>query len=226
MADNFNISDQPGGGGAGVDSFEGRTGVVVAVAGDYLASEVTNDSAVSGAFVDDALNALATAILAARSQLDKFTANEAVFVGASAASGGARNGHSVINFDDTTNEEIIFESIMSDDYDGAASFIVDVQWAGATATTGDVKWNAQFERLAEAGQDLDTDGFAAAITATQVTNATSGVLTYTGITFSNAQADGIQPGEAYRLKLIRDASNVADTMVGDAQVLGVEERLA
>lgn len=42
-----------------VDSFEGRTGVVTATAGDYAASEVTNDSGVTGTNVDDALNNLA-----------------------------------------------------------------------------------------------------------------------------------------------------------------------
>jgi hypothetical protein len=224
MANEFNISDQPGG-GAGVDSFEGRTGAVVGVAGDYAASEVTNDSAVAGAFVDDALNNLAAAIILARKQLDSFTANDAVFVGASAASGTARNGHSLIAFDDTAVEEIIFEGLMSNDYDGLASMVVDLQWAAATAVAGDVKWNVQFERLAEAGQDLDVDGFAAALTVTQVTNATAGVLTYSAITFTKAQADGINSGESYRLKVTRDATNVADDMVGDAQLLAVDLRV-
>lgn len=41
-----------------VDSVFGRTGNVVAVAGDYSASEVTNDSTVSGTNVDDALDNL------------------------------------------------------------------------------------------------------------------------------------------------------------------------
>lgn len=47
-----------------VISVFGRDGAVVAVAGDYSASEVTNDSGVSGTNVDDALNALYTAISA------------------------------------------------------------------------------------------------------------------------------------------------------------------
>lgn len=42
-----------------VDSVFGRTGVVVAVAGDYEASLVTNDSGVAGATVADALDTLA-----------------------------------------------------------------------------------------------------------------------------------------------------------------------
>lgn len=43
---------------AEVSSFEGRTGDVVASAGDYAASEVTNDSGVAGTNVDDALDTL------------------------------------------------------------------------------------------------------------------------------------------------------------------------
>lgn len=45
-----------------VDSFEGRTGTVVAVSGDYSASQITNDSTVTGANVDDALETLAADI--------------------------------------------------------------------------------------------------------------------------------------------------------------------
>jgi hypothetical protein len=45
-------------GSGGVTSFEGRTGVVVGVADDYLASEVENDSGVAGAQVSDALDTL------------------------------------------------------------------------------------------------------------------------------------------------------------------------
>lgn len=44
----------------GVASIFTRTGAVVAVAGDYNASKITNDSGVTGAFVKDALNTLNT----------------------------------------------------------------------------------------------------------------------------------------------------------------------
>ena len=56
------VLGSPSGGGGGVLSFEGRTGVVVAQNGDYLASEVTNDSVVAGATVFDALNTLDASI--------------------------------------------------------------------------------------------------------------------------------------------------------------------
>lgn len=47
---------------APVSSIFGRTGAVVAAVGDYVASKISNDSAVSGATTKDALNALAAAI--------------------------------------------------------------------------------------------------------------------------------------------------------------------
>ena len=61
--DGRSVSGQPGGGGGGgVTSVFGRPGpAVVAQAGDYEASEVTNDSSVAGASVADALDTLGTA---------------------------------------------------------------------------------------------------------------------------------------------------------------------
>ncbi len=260
MADNFNISDQPGGGGAGVDSFEGRIGVVVAAAGDYLASEVDNDSGVAGADVATALdnaaasgpgataftgltdtpaayagqsghlvrvNNLATALeFASLVPVNRFGANDAVFVGAAAASGTARNGHSLIAFDDTTLEEISFEGIVGRWYNFNESLQIDIHWAAASAIVGAVLWQVEIENLAEGGQDLDSDGFAVGVNGAQTTDGTSGVLTYTGLSMTNAQADLIVAGNSFRLKVTRNAPNVLDTMVGDAQLLAVEMRMA
>lgn len=50
-------------GGAGVTSWNSRTGAVVPVAGDYAASQITNDSSVPGADVAAALDELATRIV-------------------------------------------------------------------------------------------------------------------------------------------------------------------
>jgi hypothetical protein len=50
-----------GGGAAPIDTVFSRTGTVIALASDYDASLVDNDSTVAGAFVDDALNTLKTA---------------------------------------------------------------------------------------------------------------------------------------------------------------------
>lgn len=173
------------------------------------------------------VNTAASALeFAALTSLGEFTANDAVFVGASAATGTARNGHSLIAFDDTVLEEIIFEGVMRQWYNANESLQVILQWAAATAVVGNCRWVAQFENLAAGGQDLDADGFAAGITASPSPDGTSGVLTYTLLGFTNAAADAIVAGNAYRLRVQRDAANVADTMVGDAQLLSVALRMA
>ena len=50
------------------------------------------------------------------------------------------------------------------------------------------------------------------------------MLQYTEIAFSNAQIDGLLAGEAFRLRVSRDATNGADTMAGDAELFGIELR--
>lgn len=62
--------EAPAGGSGAVDSVFTRTGAVVAQAGDYNASQVDNDSGVSGTFVSDALDALDTAKLEAGDDAD------------------------------------------------------------------------------------------------------------------------------------------------------------
>jgi hypothetical protein len=69
-------------GGAPVASVFTRIGAVVAAASDYDASQVDNDSAVAGAFVDDALNTLGGAIVALGTD---DIANESNIAGATAS---------------------------------------------------------------------------------------------------------------------------------------------
>jgi hypothetical protein len=58
VADEITVTIAPG--AAPIDTVFSRTGTVVAEASDYDASQVDNDSSVTGAFVDDALNTLDT----------------------------------------------------------------------------------------------------------------------------------------------------------------------
>lgn len=83
------IPDSAGGGGS-VTSVFGRTGAIVAVAGDYAASEVSNDSGVVGTFVDDAL--------------DTLDAEKVDGAGAIAAVGGALLDTSTINLSFTLGQ--------------------------------------------------------------------------------------------------------------------------
>jgi hypothetical protein len=154
-------------------------------------------------------------------QLERFTANQAIYPSSNAASGASRNGHAVVAYDDTTDESVIFEGVMSKDY-SASDLTAKLHWVAATATSGNVRWNVAFERMAANGHDIDADDFAAVQAATGAANATSGKLTVTSIAFTQAQADSIAAGEAFRLKVTRDADNAADTMTGDAQLLRVQ----
>lgn len=156
-------------------------------------------------------------------QLASFEANEATFPATAPAAATSRNEHPYLNYDDTTDENALFRKVISEDYSGG-NLTVDLYWVAASATTGDVKWNVAFERLAAGGQDVDSDGFAAAQTGTSTTDAASGVHTKTSIAFTQAQADAIVAGDPFRLKVTRDADDGGDTMTGDAQLSFVQIR--
>lgn len=132
----------------------------------------------------------------------------------------ARNGHRVLDCDDSTQESVIFEGSMHADYaDGTIT--LTLTWAATSATTGDVTWAAQWERIDAGTLDIDADSFATAQTATDTTDGTSGATVATTITFTAAQADGISAGEPFRLLIYRDATDSGDDMTGDAELLRV-----
>ncbi len=149
-------------------------------------------------------------------QLESFGANRAI-AGPSPAGITSRNGHPIVTFSSTVDQNADYSGQISRDYANAA-LTADLYWAAATAIVGDVKWDLQFERLAAGGQDLDVDGFAAARTGTSTTAGAAGVLTLTSITFTQAQADSIVAGDPLRCRLTRDTT-VVGNMAGLAQVL-------
>ena len=78
----------------------------------------------------------------------------------------------------------------------------------------------------DTGTDLDADSFAAVSAVTSTAPATSGAPIYPTTTHTaGAQMDSLAVGEAFRLKVTRDADNVAaDTMLGDAELICAELR--
>jgi len=153
------------------------------------------------------------------SQLAKFTANDAIFQGAAPAGAKGRNSHAILTFDDTTDENVVFEDVMSADY-SSGNLTVKIYWVADTATTGTVEWRAFFERMDAGVLDIDADSFATAQTGSDTTAGTAGIITVTSIVLTQAQADGITPEDAYRLKIERNTA-VGGNMTGDAQVLRV-----
>ena len=93
-----------------VDSFIGRTGTVIAAASDYDASQVDNDSAVTGAFVDDALNQLDTDITAKPDDFLDLTDTPANYSGAANQVVAVNSGETGLEFTAAGDSSISFDA--------------------------------------------------------------------------------------------------------------------
>jgi hypothetical protein len=122
----------------------------------------------------------------------------------------------VISFDDSTDEHQDFLIRVYDGYDGSSGVTVRLPWSAESAVVNDVKWDAAFRRLNFDGEDVDTSHSYSYQTTTDTAPGTQGHITQATITFTNAQADGVQPGELAILRIRRDANDVADDMSNDA----------
>lgn len=131
---------------------------------------------------------------------------------------GTRNAHPYIAFDDTTNWNIIWTNELPKQYTGGGLTVL-IYWAAASATSGNVVWNAYIERDNINSQNMDSDNFSSAQTTTTAALGTSGLLASTSITFtSGAQMSSLVAGEQFRLKVERNGASGSDTMTGNAQV--------
>ena len=133
-----------------------------------------------------------------------------------------RNNHPLLDFDDTTDESVDFEGVLPRNYAGGG-LTVYIHYCDE-AVAGVLIWQAAFERIGDGSQDIDSDGFAAAQSSASLTvPATSGNVDIASIAFTDgAQMDSVAVGEAFRLRINRDADNILDTLVGDANLLFVE----
>jgi hypothetical protein len=131
-----------------------------------------------------------------------------------------RNSIAVLDFDDSTEESAFWVGAMPEAASLASGLIVNIFFMATSATSGDARFGAQFERM---NTDEDSDSFDTATEATVATSGTSGIVTKLAITCTTI--DSIAAGEAYRLKIYRDTSG-ADTITGDVEVVAVELRSA
>lgn len=132
-----------------------------------------------------------------------------------------RNGHPVLDFDDTTQEAAIFTGILPRHY-GGGGLTVYVHWAATSATSGTGGWDIAIERIGNGSQDVDSDGFATAQTVTAATvPGTSGNVAITSVAITDgANIDSLAVGETFRLRIRRDVAN--DTATGDLELFGIE----
>lgn len=134
-----------------------------------------------------------------------------------------RNSIAVLDFNDTTDEAATWVGILPQGIVLTSGLKILIHWMATSATSGTCRWGAQIERMTT---DVDSDSFDTAGTAGASTNATSGIITATEITLTNI--DGVTAGDAFRLKIYRDADGTSgtDNMTGDAEVVAVEVRSA
>lgn len=132
-----------------------------------------------------------------------------------------RNYHPVLDFDDTTNESAVFTGVMPRHY-ASGGVTVYIHYAMTSATSGDIDWDVAFERIGDQEIDIDSDSFAAVNSVDNTTvPGTSGNVDIVSVAFTDgADMDTVSIGEAFRLKITRDAAS--DTGSGDAELIAVE----
>jgi len=93
-----------------------------------------------------------------------------------------------------------------------------------SATAGTIDWDAAFERIGDQQLDIDGDGFAAVNSVDNITvPAICGYVDVVSVPFTDgADMDSVAAGEAFRIKITRDAIN--DDAAGDAELVAVEIR--
>jgi hypothetical protein len=130
------------------------------------------------------------------------------------------NGHMLCAFPSSGSPDVTMDGRMPDDYNEGTTLIT-VFWLSRTATTGNVRWRVEVERLAEGGSSLGGDSFATAEEITDTVQGTVGELSYGQFSISHANMDSVEAGEIFRLRFTRDTGDAADTMVGDAEIVGL-----
>jgi hypothetical protein len=127
-----------------------------------------------------------------------------------------------VQFANSADIEAIYSNTLPEAYLGQG-VTVTIRWVAQTATTGDVVWGISFERLNQAGVDLD-DSPTWSTEKTVVSSApgTSGQIQIASITFTDgAEMDSTQASENFRIRVRRLGDNGSDTMANAAQVLTI-----
>lgn len=131
-----------------------------------------------------------------------------------------RNQHPVLDF--ALNEIGVFSGVMPRHY-GGGGITVYLHYAMTSAEANDIKLETYFERIGDAQQDLDSDGFAAAQNSGDITvPGASGNVDIIPTTHTDGgQMDSVAVGEGFRLKVKRIAVAGTDAD-GDLELRFVE----
>ncbi len=121
----------------------------------------------------------------------------------------------------TTNEYASFSGFMPNHYAGTTGVTVTIVWT-SEATSGDVKWDAQFRAHADSSS-ITGETYAAENTVTTTTDGTARDINTSAITFlDGADMDSVVANEYFRLSINRDVVDAGDTMnSNDAELIAV-----
>lgn len=124
------------------------------------------------------------------------------------------------DFDDTTVEYHDFLCEM-ESYDGGG-LTITLKF-GAAAAANDVRWEAAIRRIGDDIEDVDTTNHTYAFNSvTALVPSVIGEIAYNDITFTDgADMDSVADKELFILRVRRLASDAADDLVGDAQLISV-----
>lgn len=132
-----------------------------------------------------------------------------------------RNGFVVLDMDDTNDEKATFHSVLPSHYDGGQIQAI-LTWTSTSGITGNAKFRVEVTRI-QAGANLDSlptvDGSADVVVAAP---ATSGELVVSQSPAINT--GGANSGDSLLFSVTRQASDVADTLSGDIELLALEVR--
>ena len=134
-----------------------------------------------------------------------------------------RNMHPVLDFDGAADEEAVFSGVLPSNY-GASGLDINTFWSFTAATSGSLRVQAAIERIDLSSLDIDADSFAAFGSAGGTAPATSGMAIKVTVALTDGAAmDSLAAGEAYRLKIRRDADGTSgtDDIATDAELLAV-----
>jgi len=119
-------------------------------------------------------------------------------------------------------DAVDFMGILPRAYAGAG-ITVYVHWSASDATTGNVRLGAAFRRIADDGEDVSAAHTYDYNYATDATANVKNEVAYTAIAFTHgADMDSLAVGESFILRIKRDMTSAADTMLGQLRLIAVE----
>lgn len=138
----------------------------------------------------------------------------------SGATGGTLGTFKTWDFGAGVDEYVILVGASTSNSGYRPNYVVVLKWAAATATTGVVRWKAEID-TASGARALGSDAWGTAKFANGTATVPAGNQKTASFTFTNAEAGSPSGCDIMRVRITRLGTDGQDTMLGDAQVVGV-----